>query len=358
MQVSFRVDKGALRPAKRMPDGRLRVDGLITRSGVFKYFNADGSTRLEYRPPDEVFAETALSSFSQVPVTNDHPPHALDASTAKKFTVGMTSENIRKDGDHVAATLMIFDAETIAAMESGKVELSCGYEVDVVCEPGVSPNGERYDAIQRNIRGNHVAIVDVGRAGPEARVRMDSAGTLIDSERRSNMDELQKRLIESLAKIAALELRADTAEKKAQDLELQLAKSEGAFQSEKARADQAESARNDSDKSIGDKVRARVSLETKAANILGADVTAMSDRDIKVAVVKKVDNAEISNERSDEYVAARFDSCVERAIKGGEALNAARVTVDSGKKDAPVDAEATARARMLERSRNAYKEGN
>src|SRR5690606_27126345 len=90
----------------------------------------------------------------------------------------------------VDADMLITHADTIADIDKGKRELSCGYSCDLEHVPGewIDPRtgvAHRYDAIQRNIRGNHVAVVSKGRAGPEARVRLDSAeaGVLVsDSE--------------------------------------------------------------------------------------------------------------------------------------------------------------------------------
>lgn len=163
-----------------MADGRLRVDGHLTRSGVFVYRNPDGTQRREYRPPAEVFHADSLSSFAMLPVTNDHPDGLLSAANIRQHAVGWTGETVRQDDDHVAAPLMIVDAGVIGAVESGKQELSCGYECDLKETPGMTPDGQRYDAVQTNIRGNHVAIVAVGRAGSSARMRMDAA--VMDAE--------------------------------------------------------------------------------------------------------------------------------------------------------------------------------
>lgn len=172
--LALRYDIGTLRPPRRTADGRLRVDGALTRSGVFVYRDGSGKERREYRAPDEVFAAHSLETFAAVPVTLDHPPVPVTAANAREYAVGLTGENVRRDGDHAVASLTVFDAAAVAAIEAGKRELSCGYEVDLVHESGVTPDGEHFDARQTNIRGNHVAIVDTGRAGPSAAIRMDS----------------------------------------------------------------------------------------------------------------------------------------------------------------------------------------
>ena len=171
----LRYDKASpLSKPVRLPNGFVRAEGYLTRSGSFVYRDAQGKTVRELRPPEEVMHADSLASFGMMPVTNDHPPELLTADNAKQYAVGAVSEQVQPDGDKLRASLMITDAKTIEAVQAGKVELSCGYTADVVAEAGTW-NGQRYDARQTNIRGNHVAIVDVGRAGPECALRMDAA---------------------------------------------------------------------------------------------------------------------------------------------------------------------------------------
>jgi len=147
----------------------------LTRSGIFVYRDAQGKTIRELRPPEEVMHPDSLASFGLMPVTNDHPSELLTADNAKEYQVGTVSESVVAEGDKVRAALMITDAQAIEALDAGKSELSCGYTADVVQESGVW-QGQPYDAKQINIRGNHVALVDAGRAGPACSVRMDAAG--------------------------------------------------------------------------------------------------------------------------------------------------------------------------------------
>ena len=199
--MALRYDIGSLKAPVRCADGRLRVDGYLTRTGVFEYRNPDGSVRREYRPPEEVFNADSLATFELVPLTDNHPPEMVTAQNAKQYAVGATGESVRQDGDRVAASIVVFDAGVIAKLERGKVQLSCGYEADVEDSPG-EIDGQRYDAIQRNIRGNHVAIVDVGRAGPDVRIRMD-AGIMVTEARTDFIieDFMEEKLKEALENV-------------------------------------------------------------------------------------------------------------------------------------------------------------
>ncbi len=121
-----------------------------------------------------------MKTFQLVPFTDDHPPDMLDARNTTGFARGMTGESIIRDDDHLRGKILAYDAATIAKMDAGKLELSCGYTCDLDETPGTHPVWGDYDAVQRSIVGNHVALVDKGRAG-SASVRMDAA-FMVDSD--------------------------------------------------------------------------------------------------------------------------------------------------------------------------------
>jgi hypothetical protein len=178
---TYSVD--ALAPPQRLPNGWLRVEGRISRVGIQEYQDADGRTHFEFRPPEEVFDPESMRSFEMVPMTNTHPTQLLDAQSARMHSVGSVGQDLRRDGDWLAAPLMITDAMAIAAAERGRAELSCGYECELDPTPGTY-QGQRYDSVQRRIRGNHVALVDEARAGHDARLRLDgSDAAMIVSDR-------------------------------------------------------------------------------------------------------------------------------------------------------------------------------
>ena len=170
---SQRFDVGELESPVRRDDGTIRADARLTRSGVFLYRNSDGSLRREFRPPSEVFDSASLDSLRMVPVTMDHPRFAVDASNARKVSVGTTGQDVRQDGSFVRSTIAVNDQASITQMEAGKNQLSCGYHCTLDFTEGVTDEGEKFDAIQRNIIYNHVAIVDRGRAGPYVSARID-----------------------------------------------------------------------------------------------------------------------------------------------------------------------------------------
>ena len=118
------------------------------------------------RSPDEVFSEAALASFEGKPVTNDHPPGLIGPDDVKNYEMGH-AQNIRRGSgewkDFMIADLHIHDRDLINAIQNGKREISCGYECDYV-------KNEDGTYSQKYIRGNHVAVVDRGRAGKRAAI--------------------------------------------------------------------------------------------------------------------------------------------------------------------------------------------
>ena len=172
------------------PEGFLICTAVpIARTGEYEYNVAEGmspgiepgpdGTIISRREEDEVFAPAALASFEGKPVTLGHPP--VDEVTPddwRQYAVGHVTNVRRGEGDNadkVVADLVISDAAAIEAINSGLREVSCGYDVTVEqVEPGV----ER----QTRIRGNHVALVDAGRAGPECAIKDSKGGVAMDKE--------------------------------------------------------------------------------------------------------------------------------------------------------------------------------
>lgn len=377
-RVAFRCDLGTLRKPVRTPTG-LRVDAHITRVGVFEYRNPDGSTRHELREEREVHAPESLASFAMVPVTDNHPPARLDAANAPTFARGASGENIRADGDRVAAPLSVFDAALIAKLESGKVQVSCGYDCDLDETPGVHPRFGRYDAIQRNIRGNHIAIVDVGRAGPDVRVRMDAAvmtgawdtgpnetlHAVVDRLTKDLTMDFEKLYKEAEQRAAAEKVRADKAEGERDAAVKRADTAEAERDSEKKRADSAEKARTDAAGDIPARVAARVALLASAGTVLRTDgkaddLSKMSDREIKVAFVAKVDGEKIPAEKSDDYVDAYFASASKRASANANAGGAMRIAAESpgARADGDENPELAARRKMEADNRAAAQKSN
>lgn len=154
--------------------GFLQVDSRPARTGVFIYGDADGNRWGELRTEDEVFSQESLDSFKGAVLTDDHPDEFVTTENVKDVQVGHVGSDVRRDGKFMRATITVTDSATIAKIRNGKAELSNGYTATVVPHEGITDAGEEHSFRQTNIRGNHVAVVDRGRAGPMCRLLTDS----------------------------------------------------------------------------------------------------------------------------------------------------------------------------------------
>lgn len=135
------------------------------------------------RTADEVFHPDAIASFRGMPLTDDHPVEFVTAETNREHRIGDIHDPRRGEGEHadcLVADLLVTDPAAIALIKSRrKRELSCGYDAAYA---DIRPGYGR----QINIRGNHVSLVDAGRAGPRIAI-MDRLMSKSTPRRRSGM---------------------------------------------------------------------------------------------------------------------------------------------------------------------------
>ena len=148
----------------------------LTKVGVFPYYGQQISPNLEpdklymvYRPAEEIASEEALKTLELLPVIEDHAmlgtcPGMMPPE--EKGIQGITGTNIHYENGVIYGDIKIFTEYLKNVINSGKHEISMGYFCDYDYCSGVY-NGQHYDVIQRNLRGNHIAIVDKGRMGEE-----------------------------------------------------------------------------------------------------------------------------------------------------------------------------------------------
>lgn len=150
-------------------DGYMVAMPRVARIGIQDYLGRevgrpDMNIVRVLRPADEVFSKDAKHSFAFRPVTNDHPPEHVKADNWKKYAVGHAGGEIAEDGEFLRVPLVLMDAQAIADVRAGKAELSAGYRCLLDWTPGEF-NGQKYDAVQRSIRANHIAVVHQARGG-------------------------------------------------------------------------------------------------------------------------------------------------------------------------------------------------
>ncbi len=153
-------------------EGYLIDHPILTSCGIFEYTNPDGSIRRELRLPEHVFAEESLKTYKGKPIIITHEAGVVNKSNVDREQIGTILTDGYQDGDDVRAEIIIHDTD--AMKECGLKELSLGYNLDLVEEPGTW-NGEPYDAIQTNIAINHLALVASARAGEQARLNIDGS---------------------------------------------------------------------------------------------------------------------------------------------------------------------------------------
>lgn len=157
-------------------DGRMHIAvSNISKANVCGYLGREipdaQKLRLEpnrtyqlLRDPEEL--KKAASTFNNVPLLDEHIPVSADEPHKSKV-VGSTGTDAEFDGEYLKNSLVVWDSGAIAGINTGEQkELSAAYRYVADMTPGVY-RGVPYDGVMRQIVGNHVALVEVGRAGAD-----------------------------------------------------------------------------------------------------------------------------------------------------------------------------------------------
>ena len=168
-------------------------DNPISKAGVFDYSGAQiGVTGPDamrvfkvYRPESELADPECIESFKLLPFVDGHAMLGAEQDglvpPEQKGVGGMIGETVYFDAPYLRANLRIVSESLKNAIASGKIELSPGYRCVYEMTSGVY-NGQHYDAIQRRIRGNHLALVPDGRSGPDVSVLDHNLIFTVDSK--------------------------------------------------------------------------------------------------------------------------------------------------------------------------------
>lgn len=195
-------------------NGRLQISRTnISKANVNAYYGREipGSEELGLEPnklyrlwrhPDEL--RKAAKTFNNIPVLSKHIPD-FPNDPPNEFRVGVTHSNAEFDGTYLTVGMSIWDNSAIAGIESGEQrELSASYKYVADMTPGVTPDGEPYDGVMRDIFGNHEALVPDGRAGPDVLVA-DSLPPELNHMRKYKVAAIRATLKPLLAQDADLE---------------------------------------------------------------------------------------------------------------------------------------------------------
>lgn len=183
-----------------MPSYEEDINGFVTfkkvpisRSGIFEYLGsqlpgylkADPNTIYKvYRPESALNNPDTINSFNQIPWLDHHKMIGDNFAPAESANIqGTTGTDTFFDptDGRLYTSLRLLGSSLKQAIKNGLKQLSCGMRCSYEWARGQAPDGQQYDIVQTGILGNHLASVELGRAGDEFAVAMDSATIELES---------------------------------------------------------------------------------------------------------------------------------------------------------------------------------
>lgn len=166
-------------------------DNPLSTVGVYPYMGRSISAECiqdhlygVYRPESELSSQECIDSFKLIPWIDDHVMLGSEDAgltpSEQKGVQGVIGQDVYFDGTTLKGNIKVFSEAMANLIANGKKELSCGYRCRYEYAPG-NYNGEPYQYVQREIRGNHLALVENGRMGPDVAV-LDHLTFTIDSK--------------------------------------------------------------------------------------------------------------------------------------------------------------------------------
>jgi hypothetical protein len=330
-----KIDSGKL---KETAQGGLHMPAALTSVGVFEYEQDDGSIVKEYRPPDEVFADASIASMHDVPVTIGHPDTgSVTTQNYKDESVGhVSSTGIEtEDNQYLTGFVLVNAGDAVSAIMNGELsELSVGYTVKEDHTPGKTPGGESYDVVQRNIRYNHIALLQsgTGREGGAVKLRLDSQGNQVQNmsshktgvakvnaeneEEKDKMDEglspedvaALKTLVSAVPKLLALLESGDGKENAEDDPETDDKGSSINEEKENEEEDKDEDGKRINAADISAMIAEGVDIRHNASLILGEDFcfTGLTNEDIMSHACKRVNDKFTRKGKSPAFLRGEF----------------------------------------------------
>lgn len=324
---SKEVFTDAVRKTRKTDEGYLVGEVNATACGVFAYpgRGPNGTTMRLLRHPSNVFAEASIASAFLKPVIVWHPPEnngndgLLNVDTIGNLQVGTTGERYEIDGKNLVISFTITKREGIDAVENGLNAVSMGRTAEIIEESGTY-NGEPFTHREINCVYDHMAIVDAGRMGPQAKIYLDR----LESEQGAH--SMKKIFIDNIEYEVPPQVAVEM-EKKDRALVSQATESKKLLDAAVAAKDTAEGqvAAKDTEilglkdqlkllpKKLRDEAASRSKIESKAKSLgmNDSEITSMCDASdtelMKKAILKKNPDANFTD-RSDDYVRGMFDN--------------------------------------------------
>jgi len=331
--------------------GFLTVNAVIARTGIQEYFNSElgeegtGIVGV-FRPTEEVTSKKSMDSFVNVPVTDDHPSEMVTVDNIQKYSKGSISSVIvvQLDGESALQTILtITDKDLIALVQSGKKELSVGYENVLVQKEG-KYKGKDYRYIQTDIFANHIAVVDAGRCGGICSLALDKKIKKGDIAMKITIGENEYEVVEEVAeeikRLKSATEKMDELEEEVKDTEESLDKMTAKYDSLKTEKKALSKKVDDSASMMNDAVSKKIDLVTFAKDCNVEVKTSDDNLEIKRAIVKSFGLD--TDGKSEAYLDAAMDirkvSTEDKSIKKANAMDSINKVGTEYKPNATLDA--------------------
>lgn len=331
-------------------NGYLVIKCIFARTGIQERYGFEINSDFEqdklykeYRSAKEVFNSKFLKSLRNITITNNHPDEMLNETNTKLHAIGFVSSEIEIiDNQYLQCEITIYDENTIADIEAGKVELSAGYwsQVKLV-------EHDDYDYEQINLKANHIAIVEAGRCGSSCALSLDSK-----FKKRKIMKIVFKRFLPNGEEEVVFEIEISN-EDEAKKLEVfaksYFEKSKKMLEASVAADEEVETSKKDTEEAVAevkelteanDALQAKLDAASKrvpskdckvvqtaakdlaavmvVAKDLGIELKDKNSKSLKIEIVAKTKPAVSFDSKSDVYVDTMYDLV---AAELGEADN-------------------------------------
>lgn len=358
---SLKQDKYTINPA-----GFLLADAILTRSGIFNYYDDNGKLTRELRPPEEVFSRESMDSLKMVPITFLHPDGKVDGENFRQVMIGNVGEIVKREGNLLGCRVQIMDTGVVKMIidrhKAGlETKLSMGYTCSLIDNEGQTEEGH-YDKIQTNIRYNHLSLVNKGRAGTGVKLKLDEGNKTMSKSiitraaialARFHMDAMSLEVPDEAKKdFEHILVKLDEATSVVLAMQDELAEKDKILTKTQAESDERKDSLEKVTKELGEwknpasgnvqaMLKARTDLEDIAKS-LKVDTKDLSDKDIRIAVITKMHPKFDAKDLDEVYISARFDAIVElieqdrkdgNTFKLGQFRSSAVQSTSDGNKD-------------------------
>lgn len=325
--------------------GAMIAPCTIARTGIMQYRASDCGAMFKDRDPNSIvkiatleadlFDEKSIESYRSAPITINHPSGFVNTENAKDLQKGNLDSIPFADGNLLSGHIVITDADTLKLIDEGTSQLSSGHTCTLI----LADEDAEYDAYKTNIRANHIAIVDSGRAGvaqiADEDIKLtDAEIKLKDVELK--LTEAEAKLVDSQATIDKLNAEVDAGKDKLTEVETKLKDAETKL----------------TDASIDKLVSNRLTFVQEVATLSDKDITGMSTIEAKRAVVTELRDKDLSS-KSDTYIECAFELALEDVDSESPMTNLLRQQVEVEVKDTvevPTSKAQIARNKMIKRN--------